>query len=186
VSPKSFSLSTVIHFRAGAFAAALSSVLGAAALIATLNACSSDPKKERDDMKGTAGTPPPLMVDNIGSGGMAGSAGSAGSTVTTSASGSGGSTAGSGGSAGSAGTAGSAAGSGGSSAGSGGSAGSSSAGSSADAGMPEEDPIGDLLGGAGQTSCEGLICLEAADCADLYPDENATCKFTDCVDFMCK
>jgi hypothetical protein len=40
--------------------------------------------------------------------------------------------------------------------------------------------------GPGEISCEGLLCLEAADCAGLYPEENATCKFTDCVDFACK
>lgn len=152
-------------------------------VIGSLYACSSDkPDDEREEMTMTAGQPammlPPIMVDNANEAGStaagsdgstAGSSGSAGRTAGSS--GSAGSSAGSGGSAGSA-------------AGSGGSAGSSagSGGSSTDAGVPEEeDPFGLFT-----PSCEGLICLEDADCASLYPDENATCKFTSCVDFFCQ
>ena len=52
-----------------------------------------------------------------------------------------------------------------------------------DAGVPEEeDPLVGLAG----DSCEGLLCVETADCAMLYPDENATCKFKSCVDFVCQ
>ena len=51
----------------------------------------------------------------------------------------------------------------------------------------EDDPLGDLFGlGSGTPSCEGLICVEDKDCQDLYPTENATCKFTKCVDLTCK
>ena len=32
----------------------------------------------------------------------------------------------------------------------------------------------------------GLLCFESADCAALYPDETAACKFTKCEDFACK
>jgi hypothetical protein len=56
----------------------------------------------------------------------------------------------------------------------------------------EEDPFADLFGdtmtggAAPQVSCEGMVCLEFADCANLHPDENAVCKFTRCEDLQCK
>jgi hypothetical protein len=31
-----------------------------------------------------------------------------------------------------------------------------------------------------------LLCLEDSDCAELYPDETVSCKFTKCVDLMCQ
>jgi hypothetical protein len=51
----------------------------------------------------------------------------------------------------------------------------------------EDDPFGlnGIFGDPGALSCEGLLCLEAADCAALYPDETAACKFTKCEDFVC-
>ena len=155
--------------------------------LASLGACASESKK--GDMKTAGqGALPPLMADNIGSAGTA--AGSAG-TVATPSAGAGGTSASSAGtSGGNAGTGGNTAGTSGGSAGSAGSmaamAGSSAAGAGdpPDAGAPDdEDPFG-LLGPA-EVSCEGLLCVEAADCATLYPDENATCKFTTCVDFEC-
>ena len=47
----------------------------------------------------------------------------------------------------------------------------------------------DIFGGlfpAPQVSCDGLVCLEDADCASLYPDEDAACHFTHCEDLVCK
>ncbi|HMI94418.1 MAG TPA: hypothetical protein VK509_23760 [Polyangiales bacterium] len=148
------------------------------------SACSSEPEEDDSPNMGAGRDAlPPLMVNNAASGGAA--AGSAGVVATPSAGiGASGASA--------AGTGGSSAGTGGSSAGAGGSAGSTAmmagsgtAGASVDAGVPdEEDPFGGLLGPA-EVSCEGLLCLEDADCATLYPEENATCKFTSCADFMC-
>lgn len=58
------------------------------------------------------------------------------------------------------------------------------------ASAPGSDPIADLFGpgasGAPAPSCEGLVCLEDADCQNLYPEEHAQCKFTGCVDLVCK
>jgi len=149
----------------------------------SLGACSSEPKQEPANEGAGRGGSPALMVDNPGSAGT--TLGSAGMVATSAGAGSG---------AGASGASASSAGKGGASAGTGGSpgsmavmAGSSAAGTSAqpDAGVPaeEEDPFG--LFGPTEVSCEGLLCLEAADCATLYPEENASCKFTDCVDFMC-
>jgi hypothetical protein len=54
------------------------------------------------------------------------------------------------------------------------------------AGLPDPaDPFAGLLGPA-SSSCEGLLCVEATDCTDLYPDEAARCNFTSCVDFVCQ
>jgi hypothetical protein len=93
------------------------------------------------------------------------------------------------------------AGSGGTTSGSGGHAAMASGGSAAPAGTggakamdmdaavaEEEDDLLGLLGvpAPDAVSCEGLLCVETADCASLYPDEAATCKFTSCVDFTCQ
>lgn len=81
---------------------------------------------------------------------------------------------------------------GGSAAGSGGSAGASTggaAGTTGDAGAGPaslEDELAKFLGLDGAPSCEGLLCFEAADCTTLYPEAAATCKFKDCVDFVCR
>jgi hypothetical protein len=52
----------------------------------------------------------------------------------------------------------------------------------------DPDPIADLFGtaGAGVPTCTGLVCGELADCQDLYPEQNASCKFTRCEDLECK
>jgi hypothetical protein len=53
----------------------------------------------------------------------------------------------------------------------------------------EPDPLDVFdLGAAGAPaiSCSGLVCAELGDCQMLYPDENASCKFTRCEDFECK
>lgn len=118
-----------------------------------------------------------------GAAGLTGTAGSAGAAGVAAA-------AGSGGTAGSAGAA-------GASAGTGGAAASSDAvepdpldvfglGS---AGAGAEDPL-DLFGEAGAPSaadsCSGLVCLDHADCRDLYPEQNTKCRFTRCEEFECK
>lgn len=81
-----------------------------------------------------------------------------------------------------------AAGSGGASgsAGAAGSAGTSSAGAGGAGGDASDDPFGDLFPTPDAPSCDGMLCLEAADCTSFYPDAAATCHFTDCVDFVCK
>jgi len=151
----------------------------------TLAACSSESDGKPDKEMAGQVAPPPAMAADLGlAGSTAGSAGmvaipSAGATAGAGGSGASASSAGTGGSAGSDG-----AGSGGSMVASAGSS-AADAGGQPDAGVPdEEDPFLGLLGPA-EASCEGLLCLEAADCATLYPDENATCKFTSCVDFVC-
>ena len=152
----------------------------------SLGACSSegDGEDEKPDMAAAGqGGAPSATAGDLGLGGS--TAGSAGIVATPSAgagvSGSSVSSAGTGGSAGSAGA--DTAGSGGSMASAGSSA--ADAGGQPDAGVPaEEDPFAGLLGPA-EVSCEGLLCLDAADCATLYPEENTTCKFTSCVDFVC-
>lgn len=158
---------------------------------AALAACGSDTPAGPMAMAGAGGTPD-LQVDNPGSAGKP-AAGSGG----TSQAGAGGSAAGSGGAVGAAGGGGAAgmaaAGSGGSNAGAGGSGGTGgtggaggAGGSGGAAGAPEsDDPFADLFG-PGQISCEGLLCLEDSNCAEFYPDEAATCKFTKCVDFVCQ
>jgi hypothetical protein len=101
-----------------------------------------------------------------GSGGQASSAGRAGSAGQTSAL---------------------AAGSGGAAAGTGGAAEGAAGAAGAD-----EDVFGGLFGtdpaaaDPAAISCSDLVCFETADCASLHPDENAACKFTSCVDFLCK
>ena len=151
-------------------------ILAASSLLAC---SSSDDGKEEKDMQPTAGSSgsmslPPLDVGNA-AGSTAMPAATAGSPASPSgASGASGASA-SAGSSGSSGSSSSAAGASGSdAAGQGGS------------GMPaEDDPFAGLFD-PGPTSCEGFLCLDAADCASLYPDENTTCKFTSCVDFSCK
>ena len=151
----------------------------------TLAACSSESDGKPDKEMAGQVAPPPAMAADLGlAGSTAGSAGMVAMPSGGAAASAAGSTssAGTGGSAGSAGSDGS--GSGGSMAASAGSS-AADAGGQPDAGPPaEEDPFLGLLGPA-EVSCEGLLCLEAADCATLYPDENATCKFTSCVDFVC-
>jgi hypothetical protein len=174
-----------------AFSRSLSACCLIALASAWLGACSSDEKADDlDEVAGMGGS----SSQGAGSGGSAGnafgnagtvttpSAGTGGTTASSAGAGSGGVTAGMGASAGTGGSGGT----GGSSAGSM-AAGSSSAGTSAqpDAGVPaEEDPFAGLFG-PDEVSCEGLLCLDTADCASLYPEENAQCKFTGCVDFMC-
>jgi hypothetical protein len=155
----------------------------------SLGACSSESKEKPDTKTAGQGSLPPVVADNVGSASPA--AGSAGMVATPSTS-----AGASGAIASSAGTSGGGAGASGNSAGTSGGAGSAGsmaamAGSSAagagdppDAGVAsDDDPLG--LFGPEEVSCEGLLCVEAADCATLYPDENATCKFTNCVDFEC-
>jgi hypothetical protein len=157
--------------------------------VGSMTACGGEKPADPMLIAGQGGTPSIGPVDNPGSGGRtaagsggAGTAGLAGAVA-----------AGAGG-AGGAGTAGSTAGAGGSAAGTGGSTAAGSGGTDggvdadaavADAGPAEDDPFGDLFGPL-PTSCDGLLCLEDADCATLYPDETATCKLTRCVDFVCE
>lgn len=134
-----------------------------------------------------SGGSPVLVVANPGSGGRP-AAISGGSGAGSSAPGStaGASAAGSGGMLASAGAA--AAGTGGrSAAGSGGasSAGAGGAGGTGGAAGDDDDIFGALFP-APQVSCDGLVCLEDADCASLYPDEDAVCHFTHCEDLVCK
>ena len=149
----------------------------------SISGCGSEPAKKKAATADQGAMTPAMAAAGSGNFGNVGEAGSPSTTTPptttpTTTSGSGGSaSAGSGGSAG----ADSGAGAGGDA----GMAGSSSAGSEPDAGMPaEEDPFAGLFD-PGPVSCDGYICLEAADCASLYPEENTTCKFTNCVDFMC-
>jgi hypothetical protein len=164
---------------------------------AAMSACGSDKPEMPMPQAGAAGTPD-LQVDNPGGAGKA-----AAGTGGTSSAGTGGSAAGSGGSsgaAGAAGAAGTAAGSGGSTAGAGGSGGAGaggaggtggaggaggSGGAGGAAGADSDDPFADIFG-TDQISCDGLLCLEDSNCADFYPDEASTCKFTKCVDFVCQ
>jgi hypothetical protein len=48
-----------------------------------------------------------------------------------------------------------------------------------------DDPVGDLFPPV-PASCEGLLCIEDADCGTLYVEQAATCKLTKCVDFTCQ
>jgi hypothetical protein len=154
--------------------------------VGSITACAGEKPADSMAIAGQGGTPSIGPVDNPGSGGRA-AAGSGGAGTEGSA---GAVAAGAGG----AGTAGSTAGAGGSAAGAGGSTAAGSGGTDggvdadaavADAGPAEDDPFGGLFGPL-LTSCDGLLCLEDADCATLYPDETATCKLTRCVDFVCE
>ena len=95
-----------------------------------------------------------------------------------------------GGGAGSAGSAGAAGAAGNAAAGSGSAGAAGNAGAAGAAGDASQDDPLDLFGSGGSSSatstCEGMICVEDRDCQDLYPDENARCKFTRCEEFECK
>lgn len=167
---------------------AISGLIGTG-LLCLLGGCSSKPTAS----EAAAGSSAVPVLDNPAgrpaasgttSGGAATASPAAGSIARTSA-------AGSGGSAGSAGTtlvaAGSGHATGGAAAGSGGSgpvAGDGAAGD--DDPLDALDPFG--LGSAtpAADSCEGHVCLEDADCASLYPDDAARCKFTRCEDLTCR
>jgi hypothetical protein len=168
--------------------------------IGSIAACSNGKPANPMAIAGQGGTPTIEAVDNPGSGGSlaagsggAGTSGAAGSIAAGAGAGAGvagsaGSAAGAGGAI--AGAGGAIAGAGGATAaaGSGGMAGGSAAGAggeSADAGPAEDDPFGGLFDPP-PTSCEGLLCLEDADCTNFYPDEAATCKLTRCVDLVCE
>jgi hypothetical protein len=79
-------------------------------------------------------------------------------------------------------------------AGAGGSAGAAGSGAGAGGAAGEDDPgtvdplalFGLGSAGAAAVSCTDLACFELADCANLYPDENAACHFTRCEDLTCK
>jgi hypothetical protein len=157
------------------------------ALVLAVAGCGSEAEKKKTATADQGAMTPPMAAAGSGNFGNIGEAGSPSTAPATAPSTTPSTTSGSGGSA---------------SAGSGGSAGSendASAGSSADmadaaadsvdapadAGVPaEDDPFAGLFD-PGPVSCDGYLCLEAADCAALYPEENTTCKFTNCVDFLC-
>jgi hypothetical protein len=162
-----------------------------AGLFCSIAACGSEEKAadEAEDVAGPAGVvAPPAQDFGMGGQGAAGTSSvtmpTAGTGMAAAGTGAGMAAAGTGtgGQSGSAGGNGSAgrAGAGGAAAGAGG--------EQADAGAAnEDDPFG-LFDPAGldELSCEGLLCVEAADCASLYPDEAAACKFTTCQDFVCQ
>jgi hypothetical protein len=70
-------------------------------------------------------------------------------------------------------------------AGSGGAMAAGSGGAGGAAGAAPDDIFGGLFGPA-PLSCDGLLCLEDADCSTLYPDETTACKLTRCVDLFCQ
>jgi hypothetical protein len=160
--------------------------------VGSMTACGDEKPADPMVIAGQGGTPSIGPVDNPGSGGR--SAAGSGGAGTVGAAGAVAAGTGGAGGGGRAGTAGSTAGAGGSTAGAGGSTAAGSGGADggvdadaavADAGSAEDDPFGGLFGPL-PTSCDGLLCLEDADCATLYPDETATCKLTRCVDFVCE
>jgi hypothetical protein len=167
-----------------------------------IGACGEGSPAAPMGMAGQGGAPVIASADNPGSAGNA-AAGSGGSptlaaagAVAAGAGGAGSGSAGSGGAGsggagtGAAGTGAAAAGqAGGVAAGSGGTGGSTAGGAGgqgeAAGAEAEEDPFGGIFG-TPSDACEGLLCVEAADCTDLYPDEATSCKFTKCVDFQCE
>jgi hypothetical protein len=157
-------------------------VFAACCVSLVFGACGSDAPAPAADAGSGGG--PTLIVENPGSGsaGRPAAIGGGGSSApnTTSA---GASAAGSGGTLASAGSP--AAGAGGSVAGDGGAL-SAGAGGAGGAGGDDDDDVFGGLFPTPQVSCDGLICLEDADCASLYPDEDAACHFTHCEDLVCK
>lgn len=163
----------------------LSRLLAVSGTIATITlalfaGCSSDKAVPMTTAEAGKESLPPIMADNPGSERAAAGSGPIQAPTVVGP-------AGTGGSSGSGGQPMPAAGSGGQVpvAGSSGSAGASGASGAGGQAGAADDPFAGLLPPT-QVSCEGLLCLEAQDCANLYPTENATCKFTKCVDLSCQ
>lgn len=151
----------------------------------TLAGCGSDAPPAMMSAEAGKESLPPIMADNPGTQRAAAGSGPVKAPTVVGPAGAGGSSgaggqaapaAGSGGQGGSAGAAGA----------SGASGASGTSGAGGQAGADPNDPFAGLLPPPPPTSCEGLLCLEAQDCANLYPTENATCKFTKCVDLTCQ
>jgi hypothetical protein len=161
-------------------------VVFAACWLSTFGGCGS--QAPTPPMAAGSGGAPVLVVENPGSAGRVAAVGGseAAGVSAPSPGGAGATAAGSGGVSASAGAAaaGRAA-----IAGSGGNVSAGAGGSGVAGGASAADDDDDLLGGllpTPQVSCDGLVCLEDADCADLYPDEDALCHFTHCQDLTCQ
>lgn len=156
--------------------------LSATIATVTLAGCGSEAPPAMMAPEAGKASLPPIMADNPGTERAAAGSGPIKAPTVVGP-------AGAGGASGAAGQPTPAAGSGGQS-GSAGAAGASGAsgasGAGGQAGADPNDPFAGLLPPPAPTSCEGLLCLEAQDCANLYPTENATCKFTKCVDLTCQ
>jgi hypothetical protein len=162
---------------------AIRGLLGAG-LFGLVGACGEDPPPSAVAAAAGQGGAPVQVMDSRQMSGRA-AAGSAGSVMPSAGAAAGGI----GGHAGNAGNGGAGQAAMGAGNAGGGMAGIGGIGGSGAAGAPAED---DFFGGLfdppapDELSCEGLLCFEAADCASLYPDETAACKFTRCEDFACK
>ena len=147
-------------------------------LLCAIGACgSTEPAEDGDDSADQAAVPPQVMMNDAPAAGHAGGAVSDMQPAPAAAPGTGG-MAGQAGGAGSGGAASMAA---------GGAAAAGMGGADAADASVEDDFFGVFAAPEPDAlSCEGLICLESADCTSLYPDEAAACHFTTCEDFICK